>query len=644
MKQLVKLFEPGRVGKQELKNRIVMGAMLVGYTEEPEGYVNDRITAFYVARAKGGVGLCIVTADFDPFHRKGFGTLNIYDDKYIPGLSHFVQEIHIAGGKCALQLIHPGLRLPDRDPKLVGLGPSAIAYPITGIVPKEMGKEDIEEHIKLYAEGARRAKEAGFDAVEIHGAHGYLPQQFLSPWTNKRIDEYGGTPQKRARFACDVIKRVKERVGSDFPIIFRMNADDFVEGGIKVEDALIQAPLLADSGADALHVSGGIRETYHWQMPPYMKPSACLAHLAAAVKKVVKVPIIAVGKIGDPFIAERILEERGADFICMARPLLADPELPNKAREGKIEEIRRCNFCNWCIDMRQYPRLSAVECAINPACGHELEYKLEPATIKKKVMVIGGGIAGMEAARTLAQREHDVTLCEKNERLGGQWNVVASYQPEVAAYTDYSIGTLKKSGVKVILGKEVDVDFVKEVKPDAVVLATGATPIALEIPGINSKHVVYANDVLLDKVVVGQEVVIVGGGLVGMEAAICLSRKGKKVSVIEMERIMQEAGVTFRLYFWQELIDLGISIYQNSKVYNITDKGVNVIMGGTALGSELFFIKADSVVLAVGSKAENGLQEVLKEFMHEVYSVGDCVKPRNTLEAIHEASKIGRQI
>jgi 2,4-dienoyl-CoA reductase-like NADH-dependent reductase (Old Yellow Enzyme family)/thioredoxin reductase len=630
-KQLTRLFQQGRIGTVEVRNRIAMAPMGVGLSTE-SGHVTDRLIAFYEARARGGVGYIstggayICNLGKNPIKHQG-----IWDDDHIPGLRKVASAIKGCGAAAFIQLIMPGADVSER--------PLGIPHPLTGLPPAKRSKEDIENVVELFVQASRRAREAGFNGVEIHGAHGYLISLFLSPKTNPRTDEYGGDTAKRARFACQIIENIKQRIGRDFPIIFRMNGDDYIDGGLTIDEAVIQAPLIVGAGADALSVSASIFQGYHWQIPTMMQPSGCLTHLAAQVKKVVKVPIITAGKLGNPIIAERVLEEGKADFIAMGRPLMADPELPNKAKEGRLEDICPCIYCNLACATKKIPPDFITSCSVNPICGHELDYVLEPALHPKRVMVIGGGLAGMETARILAQRGHEVSLYEKANVLGGQWNIVSSLESEVAALTRYLARGVEKAGVKVFLGKEIDRKMVEEDKPDAVVVATGAVPRIPEIPGIRGQNVVLAWDVLSGKVEVGQEVVIIGGRATGLETALYLAKQGKKVSVVGVRQIARNVGWFLKWYLKESLINYGVYLYPGTKVHSISDRGVTVIDE-----SQVFFLKADTVVVAAGAEAQNKLAEQLKEVVPEIYTVGDAVEPRESTEAIHEGFRVGRQI
>jgi 2,4-dienoyl-CoA reductase-like NADH-dependent reductase (Old Yellow Enzyme family)/thioredoxin reductase len=660
MERLVKLFEPGKIGKLEVKNRIIMAPLGVPrVATKPGGYLSNEYLAYYLARARGGVGMIqmSISALGKPW-ASGLmfapGSLSIIDDEHVPSAQRFVEAMHAYGVALSFQITHHGVVLskplekvpPEKKQGVRIVSASSVPFAQTGVVPYALTTDEIQEIVEAFGQAARRGKTAGFDAVRIQGCHGYLIHQFLSPRTNKRNDAYGGTLEKRARFACDIIKRVREEVGPDYPVIIRFNGNDFLEGGITIDQAREHAKMFEEAGVDCLDVSGGPFETHHWQFVTMYQPAGPLIPAAAAIKKEVKVPIIVAGKI-DPVLGEQILEDGVADFIHLGRPLMVDPDLPNKAKEGRLADIRPCIYCNAC-QREGDPR---VMCAVNPAFGQETEFKIEPAAVKKNIMVVGGGPAGMEAARTLAERGHKVSLYEKRNKLGGQWNILSSYRTEELKLVNFLSRGLEKAGVKVFLNQEVTQQTVEGIKPDAVVIATGANPVVPEnIPGISSKKVVMANDVLTGKVKVGQEVVIIGGHLVGLDVALFLGEQGKKVSVVEKFKIAWEVSHNLKLALMEYLIKFGVYLYPDSTLERVTDSGVQIVWDGgepAIVGGprfELLSLKADTVVLAIGSRSDSGLGERLKGFMPEVYNIGDSVNPRDVLAAIHEGSAIGRKI
>jgi thioredoxin reductase len=434
---------------------------------------------------------------------------------------------------------------------------------------------------------------------------------------------------------------VREKVGNNFALIFRMCGDDFVDGGITIEDAMKQAPLFVDAGADGLDISAGIfHVSAHMVFPTLLQEEGCRVHLADAIKKVVNVPIVTSGKLHNPVLAEKILREGKTDFIGLARSLLADPQLPNKVREGRLEEIRPCIYCNLGCRHNQIPSEGfRVTCNVNPVCGMEWEYKQMKAQPSKKVVVIGGGLAGMEAAIVLAQRGHQVRLYEKESKLGGQWNILASYRPEVSSLTKYLSRKLTESGVEVHKDTQVNVDLVKKLQPDAVVIATGAKQKLPDVPGIDGRNVVLANDVLSGKVRTGKEVVIIGGGLVGMETATFLGKQGCKVSIVDIVDIGKDVGYTVKEALLEEIIKNGIYLYPNSILDRITENGLNII-----LFNETVLLRADTMVIAIGSVSNNDLYQELKGLVPELHIIGDSLEPRNSLAAIHEGFKLGHLI
>ncbi|MFH1031291.1 MAG: FAD-dependent oxidoreductase [Chloroflexota bacterium] len=648
MTVLTKLFEPGRIGKMELKNRLVMAPMGT-FTADAEGFITQRTIDYYVERAKGGVGLIISQATCCVPGGLAPGRAFFSDDKYIPMQKKLADAVHAHGAKMATQLVHHGatlalsLRLTDHPEKLDVVSASAVASSRTDVLPREASKKDIEFLVENFSEAARRIKDAGFDAVEFHGAHGYLISQFLSPRSNIRTDEYGGSPEKRARFACEIISRTRQKVGSDFPILFRFSGSDYLKGGIDINDVVRQAPLFVKAGADALHVSASVDESTQWQFLCYLYPSGAITHLAQAVKKAVGVPVITVGKIGDPTLAESILKEGKADFVAMGRALLVDPALPNKAKEGRFDDIRRCIYCNNCLSHPGLKTLvdAGIRCTVNPELLRERDSQLKPTTSPKKVMVIGGGIAGMEAAWILAQRGHRVSLYERTDRLGGQWNMAIQQEGKenFASLTDYLSRGLNQAKVKIILNKEVTPELVREVNPEVIVLATGASAAPLDVLGASRPNVVQGVDVITGKAKVGKKVVVVGGRHIGMEVAISLAKQGKLVSLVTRRRLGRDVERNVFLTLRQALADNNVRIYTDSAVSEITEDGVYI-----AQYKDLFFLKADSVVLAVGSKAENKLAEALHRSSHIVHKIGDCVEPRSALEAMHEGRRIACEI
>lgn len=655
MTQLTRLFEPGMIGRMEVRNRIVMPA-LGTMSADAEGYITDRTIDYYVERARGGAGLIISQGNSILREGRGPHFSGLWDDRFIPRLRELSLAVHQYGCKMALQLHHSGKALFKLLPFFEDLGeadgidvigPSPVPWVWNGLAPREMSKEDIRHLVEAFSDGARRAKDAGFDAAEFHGAHGYLISSFLSPFTNKRTDEYGGSVANRARFACEILSRARDKVGPEFPLILRVSGSDYLPGGITIAQTVRQAPIFVEAGVDALHISASAQETTEWQFLSYLWPDGAIVPLAEAVKKAVNIPVITVGKIGDPILAERILREGRADFVAMGRALLADPELPNKAKEGRMNDIRRCIYCNNCFSVpyNEKIKFGGLFCTVNPALFRERAFTLRPTTAPKKVMVIGGGLAGMEAARVLAERGHQVSLYEKGDRLGGQWRIAAQQEDKklyAVGLIDYMIRGLGSAGVKVTLGEVVTPGLVMEARPDVVVLATGAVPKRPDVPGADGKNVVQAVDVLMGKAEVGQKVVVVGGRLVGMEVADFLALRGRKVSVVTLRKLGENGRpLSAEIYrtLRDRMIDHGVFIYPDSSLFEIRDNGVYVVNN-----CDLLFLEADSVVFATGMRPENGLEETLRGIVPEIYTIGDCVEPRDAMYAIREGAEIARQI
>jgi 2,4-dienoyl-CoA reductase-like NADH-dependent reductase (Old Yellow Enzyme family)/thioredoxin reductase len=639
MARLDRLFQRGRIGKIELRNRLVMPAIGTPYADE-EGYITQRMIDYYVERAKGGVGLIITGATSIVAEARFPQMPALHDDKFIPGMRELALAVQTYGAKIACQLAYQ---------KGMDIGPSAVPCFTSQVTSREISRGDIHRIVEARAEAARRGKEAGFDAVEIHAAHGYFLGAFLSPFRNRRTDEYGGSVVNRAKFACETIARTREKVGPDFPVLIRMNGSDFLEGGLTINEAQQQAAMFVEAGVDAIDVSAATPDSRQWRDLTYMHPDGAIVYLAEAIKKVVTVPVITVGKIGDPILANRIIQESKADFVAMGRALIADPELPNKAKEERFDDIRRCIYCNNCRIGRLSPedvetrRGDGLSCTVNPTLLREREFELKPTALSKKVMVVGGGLAGMEAARVLAERGHNVSLYEKSRELGGQWNTACNLPAKASFRTlsQYLIRGLDRAGVKVILKKEVTRHLVEEEKPDVIVVATGATPLTLDVPGANGKNVFQATEVIAGKANVGSGVVVIGGSHRGMEVADFLAEQGKKVSLVTRSRlggrepIERNTFVTLR----ERLVERGVMIFPFSPVFEIRDNGVYVVSD-----NELLFLPADTVVMAVGAKSEDKLLEELKGIVPELYAIGDCARVRNAKEAVNEGAELGRKI
>lgn len=635
-----RLLEPFRIGKMALRNRIVMPPMVTQYAGE-KGQVTERIKNYYGARARGGAGLIIVEAtyvrqDGQPFANQ----LGISDDKLIPGLTELAQAIKRHGARAAVQLHHGGRLAKSEYTGTQLLAPSPLAAPGRE-VPRELTTKEIAELVTCFAEAARRARQAGFDGVEIHGAHGYLIHQFLSRSSNKRRDSYGGDLSNRARFLIQVIRAVREAVGNDYPVWLRISGKEYgVEEGTTLEESQEIARMAQEASVEAIHVSAsGPLAPNNLTMPKFVP--AVLLELAEGVKKAVSIPVITVGKV-TPEAAEKILAEGKADLIAMGRALLADPELPNKVAAEKLEDINPCINCYACRDDLQLNKLG-IGCSVNAALGREAESEIIPTKKPRKVLVIGGGPAGMEAARVTALRGHRVALWEKEPRLGGQLIQAATppYKDSIAPLTEYFKTQLKKLNVSVRLGKVATAAEVGEFKPDVVVLATGVSPFTPNIPGLDKAQAVQAGDVLEGKAKVGNKVAIIGGEMVGCETAEFLADRGKQITVMRRgQEMAQGIGPSLRTFFLSRLKEKGVTLLPGVNYNEVTAKGVVI----TTREGKKKTVEADSIVLAAGARPDNRLQAELEGKVPEIHLIGDCREPRLIRDAITEGFRTARQI
>jgi len=659
----MKLLTPVKIGGMELKNRVVMPAMHLGYCRN--GFVTEKLVEFYRARARGGVGLIIVGGCSIDEH--SFGTMiKIDDDKYIPGLAGLTGAVHGEDGKIAAQLFHPGRYAYSFLAGIQPVAPSAVTSRLTGQEPRAMTVDEIHAMVENFARAAVRAKESGFDAVEVIASAGYLVSQFLSPVTNLREDEYGGDFERRMKFGLEVAVRVRDAVGPEYPVLFRIGGNDYMDGGNTGREIAAFCVRLEEAGVDAFDVTGGWHETTIPQITMAV-PRGAFAYLARGISEVVRVPVVACNRINDPLLAEEILQNENADLVGMARAMIADPDLVRKTAEGRFDEIRKCIGCNQgCLDA--VFAMQPVGCLVNPIAGMESEGGFCPAVHAKKVLVVGGGPAGLEAARTAAERGHDVTLWEKCGQLGGQL-VLAAVPPgrkEFAVFVRYLVSEIVRLGVKVELGKEADEGNIVAFGADAVIMATGSVPVKLPVDGVNGPNVAQAWDILAGRASSGKKVVIVGGGAVGCETAVYLAQKGtinaetlhflamndaenlerlkelatrgvKDITVVEMRKsVGMDIGITSRWIILQELRRLGVRVITRAKVSAINAQGLLVEQNGREQ-----LIEADTVLLAVGSRPVSELCERIKERLPEVYMVGDAVASRKALDAVRQGHLAG---
>lgn len=670
----MKLFEPGKIGSLSVKNRIVMAPMSIALSLPlEEGGLSPRGIDFYVARARGGTGL-IITTFMRPNRRfessKSEPVIN--NPICVNWLNELAEAVHDYGTKICVQL-SPGLgRIQPPNPALPHGGliaPSPLpSFWNPGITARELTTAEVDMLIKDYEYSASIISAAGIDAIEIHAHQGYLTDQFVTALWNKRTDKYGGDLDGRLTFPLELVKAVRRGAGEDFPLSYRYGLTHFLDGGREIEEGLEIARRMEAAGVNVLHIDGGCYETDNRVQPPTTQPPGCLVELAEMTKKVVKIPVITVGRLGYPDLAERVLQEGKADFIALGRPLLADPDWPNKVKEGRPEDIIPCLGCHeGCL--RRTAVNKHISCAVNPATGMEREFALKPAERPKTVLVIGGGPGGMEAARVARLRGHEVTLWEKGSALGG--NLIPASVPEFKQdyrlLIDYLSTQLKKLGVTVKLGQEGTAEQVLKIKPEVVFIATGATPaikaskctkcgicdtrrfkptvcyiyqISDIKEAIEKGKAITAVDALLGRKEVGYSVVIIGGGLVGCETALYLSQKGKRVTVVARHAAMADMH-WINAQDLQELLDkANVKILTYTNVSEITNEGIVIVdkQGNKDI------LRADTVVLAVRLEPDRKLVEALQDKLTEVYAIGDCVEPRIVLNAIGEGFRTARLI
>lgn len=650
-----RLWEPGRIGALELPNRVVMAAMFMGYAD-PDGSFSERHVDYLAARAEGGAGLVVtesVLADtaIQKVHPEAPVTL-CDRDGVIPRLQRLARAVHRHGAKISLQ-VSPGQGRQSHfvTPKTPPKAPSPVpAFADPRVTCEELSPEEIRRLVEACGDGALRAVIAGFDMVEIHAHTGYLVDQFMSSLWNRRSDAWGGDLEGRLRFPVEIVRAIRQRVGPRVPIGFRLTAEHRIEGGRTLDEALDVARRLEDAGVDALTVDAGCYEAEHWMNPPVYHGEACLVSLAEAVREVVDIPVVAVGNLTRPEVAEAVLERGQADFVALGRSFLADPDWARKAREGRSDEIRPCIMCNeYCLG--RFP----AECMVNASLGREREHALTPAETPKRVVVVGGGPGGMEAARVAALRGHRVTLHERRDMLGGQLLPAAdaSFKDSLGDLRDNLALQLERAGVEVVLGSELGVEHVREIGPDAVVVATGAEPLEPPIPGIrHEKNLTVLRLHGRDDAGVGERVVVAGGGLNGCDAAVDLALAGKRVTLVERNgEIGRDLNHISRGGLLHRLAAQGVEIVTGHEVTAFDDEGVRVrATGGTEPGDGPVdgeterALPADTVVLALGAVARNDLVRPLKGEVPELYAVGDCLKPRKIGEAIHEGFRVGLRL
>lgn len=624
------LFQPITINGLKIKNRFVMPSMGTNFAN-PDHSVSDKLCGYIEARAKGGVGLIMM--EYSAVDESGLSApfqLGVFSDSHIPGMSRLVEIAHRYNAKIGMQLQHGGIQAVCAPNG--ALGPSAVNG------AREMTKDDMQKVINAFAQAAARARRAGMDLVELHGAHGYLLNQFLSPHYNKRTDEYGGDLEGFLRFPLEVYRAVRDAVGPDFPVNFRLSGDERMADGCTVEDKVRIAKRLAEEGVNAIHVSGGLLESIPYVITPGAIEPGYNVPAAEKIKQAVNIPVIVVGKLHDPDYAESLLKSGKADMIALGRAIYVDPEYPNKVYSGHEKDIRKCLYCvQHCLDI-------PAGCVQNPDLGFETVHDYTPARQPRKVLVIGGGPGGLEAALTAARRGHGVVLCEKASELGGNIRLarIPPFKSRINEIVDYRAGQLERLGVDIRLNTEADLELVHEINPQAVVVASGSEPLIPPIPGIRGEGVVTADDVLNGKASPSGRVVIIGGGMVGVETAEAIMERCEKVTVVEMRDTVAPDMPNITKIVMMERIGGKVEILTGTAVKGVEFPDVLVEKNG-----ETSRLKdCDMVIVAAGYRSAENISGKIAEALPNValYTVGDATRARTAWQAIQEGNHAGRMI
>ena len=657
-----RLFESIKIGEVEIKNRVAMAPMGIGGLVNLDGSPGPRAIDYYLERARGGVGL-IITSFFKVENEvESFQVVLPFVSRYALGpFAELAEVVHSLGTKIFVQLT-AGLGRVASPLRLQGQPVSASAIPHywnPRQICRELKTEEVERLVRAFGDAAEILAAAGVDGVELHGHEGYLFDQFTTALWNRRTDKYGGDLEGRLRLPFEVLKEIRGRVGSGFVVQYRFGlkhyvkglnsgalpGEQFIEAGRDIEEGLQMAKMLEAAGFDSLHVDAGCYDSWYWAHPPVYQKPGFMVDMAAAAKKVVRIPVITVGKLANPELAEKIIAEGKADMVAIGTGLLTDPYWVKKVEEGNQERIRPCIGCyDGC--MGRITRGKPLSCAVNPATGRERFYRLERAERPRKVLVVGGGPAGLEAARVASLRGHQVVLYEKANFLGGHLleASVPDFKKDLAKLLDWYKKELANLNLEVKTGLEVSAEVMRKENPEFTILATGSLPIIPNIPGVEKEKVSTAIDLFLGKKKAQEKVLVLGGGLIGCEIALWLAQQGKKVTIVEILNDLMIAGIQVQHMNRLMLIDLlkfhQVEVFTNTSLLEVTENGAFLLVGDSRKRN----FPADTVVLAVGLKPDRELYQTLKGQTQNLYTIGDSRKAQNIMNSIWDAYEVARMI
>lgn len=632
-----KIFTPIKIGNLEIKNRVMMAAMENGHANVG-GEVTDNIIAFFTERAKNDVGLIMSGSMAVTPEGRGLPTqLCLYDETLLPGMKKMIDKVHEVGSLMGAQIYHAGRQATEAITGIQPIAPTAMPCEILGNNPREMNENDFKTVLDAFVLGARRSVDIGFDMIELHFAHGYLLHSFLSPHSNKRTDKYGGSLENRMRYPLEVLDAMIKEVNGAIPVIVRVSINEFLEDGMGFEESKEVCLECEKHGADAISISAASYDSVEYIIQPMFIPQGFLVDYAKQVKEVLSIPVIVAGRLNSAALIEDIIDTGKADMVAIGRGLIADEELVSKIKKEDYASIRYCIACNQgCIDKVFVGQ--GAQCLVNPRAGYELTRNIKSCSIPKKVVIIGAGPAGLEAARIAKLCGHDVLVLDKVTKIGGKLELLA-IPPEkdtFIEFRDYLYGQMTQLGVKFEQLEVKTADQLAPYNPDVVIVAVGATQLTPPFPVAEGADVVMAEDVLTGREKVGKTTVVIGGGLVGAETAKHLCTQDKDVHIVEMlDSIGRDYGATYIGHNMSFLTSKGVISHVNSRVVAI-EKGKVILDHDT--------IEADTVIVAVGYEPNTELAEELKKVYKKVYTIGDAKLPRRVLDAVSEGFEIANQI